>query len=98
MSIASFVEEARDEVPRLVTGILDHQLKHAAVYYVAHRLAATHYRTRELRARMDGERAKAGWYRLRAWHHRRARERFRRLVVGLDKAERCKGLLSCLDL
>lgn len=94
---SKFIQQAREELPGLITGVLEHRLQNATVYYVAHNLAAGHHRTLELRARIEGRRARAWWHALRAMTHRQARRRFGRLVEALDRRDQCKGVLACLE-
>lgn len=89
--------EAREEAPKLITGVLDWQLEHAAVMFLAHAKAATYYRREELLARTRRQKVRAAWFRLRAITHRRARERFRRLVEAQDTAQQCRGVLQCME-
>ena len=91
------LQQARNEIPNLVTGVLDWQLKNAAVMFLAHALAATHYRREELLARTRRRKVKAAWLGLRAMTHRRARERYRRLVEAQDTAQQCRGVLKCME-
>lgn len=97
MVFRQLLQTARNELPKFIDTVLDHQLENAALYFLAHMYAATDFRKMELAARMDGKRARAGLFRLRAMWHRRRRERFRRLVKAQDKYGQCKGVLSCME-
>lgn len=97
MILRHLLREAKDQVPGMIRGAVEHKLKHAAIYYYYHRQAATHYRRVAGDARRSGKNSAARWYEARAWFHRQRRRKFRRLVEAKDKAGQCAGVLSCLD-
>lgn len=98
MVFRELLRQAKSELPGMVSDVLEHQLEHASVYFVAHNLAAGHYRSLQRIAKREGKHAEAWWYMQRARWHRIRRRHFRRLVEAKDKAQQCKGVLSCLEL